>query len=101
MVFSQLDQLARKAESAAALDTLLGIEGSAARVYFGAFTGMLKGNEALHATFDLDGRNPRPPKDPIGALLSFAYALLTKDFAVTLSTVGLEPLLGFSMGSFA
>jgi CRISPR-associated protein Cas1 len=95
VVFSQLDQLARKAESAAALDTLLGIEGSAARVYFGAFSGMLKGNEALHSTFDLDGRNRRPPKDPINALLSFAYALLTKDFAVTLSTVGLEPLLGF------
>jgi CRISPR-associated protein Cas1 len=95
VVFSQLDQLARKAESAAGLDTLLGIEGSAARVYFGAFSGMLKGNEALHATFDLDGRNRRPPRDPINALLSFAYALLTKDFAVTLATVGLEPLLGF------
>lgn len=95
VVFSQLDQLARKAESAAGLDTLLGIEGSAARVYFGAFSGMLKGDEALLTTFDLDGRNRRPPKDPINALLSFAYALLTKDFAVTLSTVGLEPLLGF------
>ena len=39
--------------------------------------------------------NRRPPRDPINALLSFSYALLTKDFTVTLARVGLDPLLGF------
>jgi CRISPR-associated protein Cas1 len=95
VVVFQLEQLAKKAEQAASLEELLGLEGGAARAYFGAFSGMLKGDEALHATFDLDGRNRRPPRDPINALLSFAYALLAKDFAVALGTAGLDPLLGF------
>jgi CRISPR-associated protein Cas1 len=46
-------------------------------------------------TFDLDGRNRRPPRDPVNALLSLCYALLTKDIAVTLANVGLDPLVGF------
>ncbi len=95
VVVFQLEQLAKKAEQAEALDALLGIEGSAARAYFGVFSGMLKGDASLHATFDLEGRNRRPPKDPINALLSFGYALLSKDFAVALGIVGLDPLLGF------
>jgi CRISPR-associated protein Cas1 len=95
VVLSELEQLARKAELAGALDTLLGLEGTAARSYFGAFTGMLKGDAALSGAFDLEGRNRRPPQDPINALLSFVYSLLTKDFALTLAAVGLDPLLGF------
>ena len=95
VVLSELEQLARKAEQAVALDALLGLEGTAARSYFGAFTGMLKGDAALSGAFDLDGRNRRPPKDPINALLSFVYSLLTKDFALALSAAGLDPLLGF------
>jgi CRISPR-associated protein Cas1 len=95
LVLSELEQLARKAERAEALDALLGLEGTAARSYFGAFTGMLKGEAGLSGTFDLDGRNRRPPRDPVNALLSFVYSLLTKDFALALSAVGLDPLLGF------
>jgi CRISPR-associated protein Cas1 len=91
----ELDQLARKAAQAEGLDSLLGLEGTAARVYFGQFTGMLKGEPARLGVFDLEGRNRRPPRDPINALLSYAYALLTKDFAVTLGSVGLDPMLGF------
>jgi len=95
VVLAELERLARKAEQAEALDALLGLEGTAARHYFGAFTGMLKGEAALNGAFDLDGRNRRPPKDPINALLSFAYSLLTKDFALALAAAGLDPLLGF------
>jgi CRISP-associated protein Cas1 len=95
VVLSELEQLAKRAERAEALDTLLGLEGTAARSYFGEFTGMLKGDAALAGTFDLDGRNRRPPKDPVNALLSFVYSLLTKDFVLALSAVGLDPLLGF------
>jgi CRISPR-associated protein Cas1 len=95
VVLSELEQLARKAEGADALGALLGLEGTAARSYFGAFTGMLKGGAALSGTFDLDGRNRRPPRDPVNALLSFAYSLLAKDFALATSAVGLDPLLGF------
>ena len=95
VVLAELEHLARKAEQAEALDALLGLEGTAARFYFGAFTGMIKGDVALGGAFDLDGRNRRPPKDPINALLSFVYSLLTKDFALALSAAGLDPLLGF------
>lgn len=94
-VLGELDQLARKALAADALPSLLGLEGTAARVYFGEFSGMLKGEAARLGTFDLEGRNRRPPRDPINALLSYAYALLAKDFTVTLGAVGLDPLLGF------
>jgi CRISPR-associated protein Cas1 len=95
LVLAELEQLARKAEGAQALEALLGLEGTAARSYFGAFTGMLKGEAALSGAFDLGGRNRRPPRDPVNALLSFVYSLLTKDFALALSAVGLDPLLGF------
>jgi CRISPR-associated protein Cas1 len=93
VVLGQLKQLARKAVEAESLESLLGIEGSAARVYFQAFTGMLKADDL--GTFDFDGRNRRPPRDPVNALLSFLYAMLTKDFAQTVAAVGLDPLLGF------
>jgi CRISPR-associated protein Cas1 len=95
VVLSELEQLAHKAARAESLATLLGLEGAAARVYFGAFEGMLKGDAARLGAFAWEGRNRRPPKDPINALLSFAYALLTRDMAVTLGSAGLDPLLGF------
>ena len=95
VVLSELEQLARKAERTETLEALLGLEGTAARTYFGAFTGMLKGEGAVAGNFDLNGRNRRPPKDPINALLSFVYSLLTRDFVLALAGVGLDPLLGF------
>lgn len=92
VVLGELEQLARKAEDCAAIESLLGIEGTAARYYFQAFTGMLK---RAVSSFDFEGRNRRPPRDPINALLSFTYSLLSKDFAITVTAVGLDPLLGF------
>jgi CRISPR-associated protein Cas1 len=92
-VLSELDQLAYKAERAESLESLLGLEGTAARTYFGEFSRMLKAK--VEPPFELEGRNRRPPRDPVNAMLSLAYSLLTKDFAVTLDTVGLDPMLGF------
>jgi CRISPR-associated protein Cas1 len=94
VVLSELEQHAKRSERATALESLLGIEGTAARTYFGAFGGMLKG-AALSSDFDLDGRNRRPPRDPMNAVLSFVYSLLTKDVALAIGAVGLDPLLGF------
>jgi CRISP-associated protein Cas1 len=94
VLLGQLKQLARKAAEATSLETLLGIEGAAARVYFQAFTGMLKSIDGV-GTFDMESRNRRPPRDPINALLSFVYALLTRELANTVGGVGLDPLLGF------
>lgn len=89
----ELKQLARKASEAASIESLLGFEGSAARCYFGVFSRMLKCS--FEPPFDFDGRNRRPPRDPINALLSFAYSLLTKDVALGIAAAGLDPLLGF------
>jgi len=91
----RLAELARSAESAADDEELLGLEGSAARLYFGAFPTMLKGGGEAGAAFDLEGRNKRPPRDPVNALLSFCYTLLAKDFAVAALTMGFDPLMGF------
>jgi CRISPR-associated protein Cas1 len=71
-------------------DELLGIEGMAARTYFGCFARMLRGGRG----FDFAERNRRPPRDPVNATLSFLYALLVRDCVAGLLAVGLEPSLG-------
>ena len=101
-----------ESERAESLASLLGIEGLAARVYFEHFDGMIKTNrdsvghskQAQEASnesggnwlrFDFDGRNRRPPRDPVNALLSLGYSLLAKDLTITCAGVGLDPYLGF------
>ncbi len=85
------------AGSASTAGELLGLEGNGARLYFDAFSGMLRppGNGASGLGFEFKSRNRRPPKDPVNALLSFAYALLVKDLWITARAVGFDPLLGF------
>jgi CRISP-associated protein Cas1 len=90
----RLKESASEAETAMSVESLLGVEGNAARVYFGAFSSMIK-REGLEEGFDFTGRNRRPPKDPVNAMLSLAYSLLTKDLAVTLAAAGFDPHLGF------
>jgi CRISPR-associated protein Cas1 len=74
--------------------TLLGLEGTAARHYFQAFTAMVKPADVA-ARFDAAGRARRPPPDPLNACLSFGYALLAKECTVALAAVGLDPFWGF------
>jgi CRISP-associated protein Cas1 len=73
---------------------LLGLEGQAAAVYFANFGRMLKA-KTPGATFDFTTRNRRPPRDPVNSLLSFAYAMLTKDCFSAACTVGFDPYQGF------
>jgi CRISPR-associated endonuclease Cas1/CRISPR-associated protein Cas4 len=82
------------AGDAESLEELLGIEGTAARRYFSEFGGMLKGETGV-TRFDFDGRNRRPPRDPVNAMLSLAYALLTREWTMTLQAVGFDPYMGF------
>jgi CRISPR-associated protein Cas1 len=63
----------------------------AAKLYFQGFSRLLKGGPA----FNLEGRNRRPPTDPVNALLSFVYSLLAKELTITLHAVGFDPMLGF------
>jgi CRISPR-associated protein Cas1 len=74
-------------------ESLLGVEGNLARVYFSNFRHMVR-NEELASLFDASGRRRRPPPDPVNALLSFGYAILAKDCTVALTAVGLDPFWG-------
>jgi CRISPR-associated protein Cas1 len=94
-VIHQLAEWRHRAEKAASLGELLGLEGGAARDYFANFTRMLKVDGDSYTTFDFTSRNRRPPRDPVNALLSFMYSMLTKDMVVTLIGTGLDPYLGF------
>lgn len=78
--------------SAGSCDQLMGIEGSAAKAYFAAFPQLILRNKE---DFPFDGRNRRPPLDPVNALLSFTYTLLGNEIAGALEAVGLDPAIGF------
>lgn len=95
----ELKRLARGARSTHTIDSLLGIEGMAAKFYFSAFGGMLKRRKGGAKTngwrFDFEGRNRRPPVDPVNAMLSYAYSLLVKDLSVASLAVGFDPFMGF------
>lgn len=93
---TSLKSLAAEAAEAPSVETLLGIEGAAARIYFGAFTSMLKPDARRPgALFDFTHRNRRPPKDAINCLLSYGYSMLAKELTVTTLAVGFDPYIGF------
>ncbi len=105
-VLRLLRALTDSAASASNAESLLGIEGAAARAYFGAFAGMLKFDApdelddrraaaTRNFSFDFQGRNRRPPRDPVNALLSFAYSLLSKDATLACYSIGFDPFWGF------
>jgi CRISPR-associated protein Cas1 len=73
-------------------DTLRGIEGDAANTYFGVFNHLIVSQKN---DFVMDGRNRRPPKDRVNALLSFVYTLLAHEVQSALESVGLDPYVGF------
>jgi hypothetical protein len=77
------------------LDVLLGVEGAGAGGYFKHFSRMLRSSDGPDMGFDFNTRNRRPPRDPVNAMLSFAYAMLTREWTVTLAAVGLDPYRGF------
>ena len=74
---------------------LLGIEGEAAAIYFACFENMLtEGGKEDVPAFAFAKRNRRPPTDPVNAMLSLAYALLTRVFTTAISATGLDPYMG-------
>jgi len=98
-VDAAVERLARavtEAERAPNAGALLGIEGAAARAYFEVFPSLMSAEVALPGSpFDFNGRNRRPPTDAVNCLLSFGYALLTKDLTVTTLLIGFDPYMGF------
>lgn len=74
------------------IDLMRGLEGEAAQAYFSVFDQLIRVGSPL---LRFAGRNRRPPRDAINALLSFLYVLLTHDCRSALETVGLDPAVGF------
>lgn len=84
--------LRRVEKSDDTLDRLRGSEGEAASLYFGVFDHLIRSPDK---GLGWKGRSRRPPLDPINALLSFLYTLLTHDCRSSAEAVGLDPAVGF------
>lgn len=74
------------------VESLRGIEGDAAAVYFSVFDELILNTDD---TFKFAGRNKRPPKDAVNAMLSLFYTVLSIDCSAALRGVGLDPFVGF------
>lgn len=104
----KLKRASEDALAAASIEELLGIEGAAASQYFQQFSGMVKVEDDLPGlglpventkqrtfNFNFNNRNRRPPTDPVNAMLSLAYSMLTKDCTLAALGVGFDPYVGF------
>lgn len=88
-----VDKLAtslRRVQHTGSVEETMGIEGDAANIYFSVFHELIRGGG-----FAFGGRVRRPPTDPVNALLSFVYSLLTHECSSALQGVGLDPYVGF------
>lgn len=84
-----LRDLLERLDKVAALDELRGVEGAASRAYFELF------RRWNRSTFPFEGRIKHPATDPINALLSFAYSLVTRELEGLIESVGFDPVIGF------
>lgn len=84
--------LARLDAGLSGIELLRGAEGEAARLYFSVFDQLVRSPDEQ---IRFKGRSRRPPLDPVNALLSFLYTLLTHDCRAAAESVGLDPAVGF------
>jgi CRISPR-associated protein Cas1 len=104
----KLKRASEDALVASSIEELLGIEGAAASQYFQQFNGMVKiadelatehnpakDTKQLAFNFNFTNRNRRPPTDPVNAMLSLAYSMLSKDCTLAALAVGFDPYIGF------
>jgi len=85
----QIRHASRKLAAAQSVEALMGFEGQAAAAYFGVFGRLIKTGD-----FSFEGRNRRPPKDPVNVLLSLGYTLLANVIQTQVHVVGLDPFMG-------
>jgi CRISP-associated protein Cas1 len=100
-LLAEMKAMAERADNSSSMEELLGLEGNAARLYFSAFDGMIKVDDedgrpgSGGFRFAFEGRNRRPPLDPVNALLSLGYSMLAKDLTIACYAVGFDPMMGF------
>jgi len=85
----QIRIMSRRVPEAESVESLMGLEGKSAAVYFGCFGKLIKVNDIV-----FEGRNRRPPRDPVNVLLSLGYTLLANAIQTQVHVVGLDPYLG-------
>lgn len=85
----QFDKLSGQIRQTTSADQLLGYEGAASAAYFKLFCSMVK------PPWKFTGRNRRPPKDPVNAVLSFGYVVIGSEIQSQLDGIGFDPYLGF------
>ncbi len=86
----RLERAIAPIDKAATIDSLRGLEGAGSAAYFGHFNQLIRNDG-----FSFTTRRRRPPTDPVNALLSFGYALLTHDVQGAINIVGFDPYLGY------
>ncbi len=91
-ISTELASVLQELETVSDMDRLRGLEGEASARYFSVFDEMILNQKT---DFSFTGRNRRPPRDNMNAVLSFAYTLLSSDCAAALESIGLDPCVGF------
>jgi len=73
-------------------EVIMGLEGNCAKAYFGIFDRLILNQKD---DFVVCGRTKRPPLDPVNAVLSFLYTIMTSSYTSALESVGLDSCYGF------
>lgn len=88
----RMRELLKSLEGKKTSNEILGVEGMCSNIYFGTFGHMFK------CRIRFEGRNRRPPRDPINVILSLAYTFLTKEICAAMDAESFEMYLGFLHG---
>ncbi|MEJ5225926.1 MAG: CRISPR-associated endonuclease Cas1, partial [Anaerolineales bacterium] len=86
---TRLQAALEELEHKTTLESTRGLEGASTAAYFGGLRAFFT------QEWGFDGRNRRPPRDPVNVLLSFGYTLLTQSVTAAVETAGLDPYAGF------
>ena len=89
-VIERIKILSKKLKNVNSVEEVRGYEGAGTAAYFSVFEELIKADG-----FYFDGREKRPPTDPLNALLSLGYVLLTNDVHTACNIVGFDPYIGF------
>lgn len=85
----RIDQARDFARDARSQEELMGVEGAAARDYYAAV------RQLFSAPWGFEGRVRRPPTDPVNAMLSYGYTILTQEAVAAVAASGLDTHAGF------
>jgi len=88
----QIGEMIARADRCRTVNSLNGVEGRGAAIYFAVLRCLIQGDDEAWA---FTKRNRRPPRDPVNVLLSFGYTVLTHNVESAVRAVGLDPYIGF------